>query len=80
MLINLVCISILMLTVLASFHLKDNESAKIKEHMDKFSDRLTTLLRERFKNHWYEDKPHKGQGYRLVGIESILLFNILHSN
>ena len=59
-----------MLTVLVSFYLKDNDSAKIKEHMDKFSDRLTTLLRERFKNHWYEDKPHKGQGYRLVGTES----------
>ena len=59
-----------MLAVFASLCLKDNDSAKIKEHMEKFSDRLTTLLRERFKNHWYEDKPHKGQGYRLVREES----------
>lgn len=35
-----------------------------KEHCEKFADKLTDILVERFKNHWHPDQPLKGQAYR----------------
>ncbi len=43
---------------------KEDNKTLDKKKLEKFSDALSTVLRERFKNHWYEDRPHKGQGYR----------------
>ncbi len=43
---------------------KEDNKTLDKKKLEKFSDSLSTVLRERFKNHWYEDRPHKGQGYR----------------
>lgn len=37
-----------------------------EEKIKEFSDKLECLLSERFKNHWYQDKPQKGQGYRCI--------------
>ena len=37
-----------------------------KEQVDEFSDKLTTALVEKFKNHWYTDNPIRGQGYRCL--------------
>ncbi|XP_026564943.1 protein BTG4 [Pseudonaja textilis] len=37
-----------------------------KQQMDKFACTLTTLLFERYKNHWYLDNPTKGQGFRCI--------------
>nr|XP_046481988.1 maternal B9.10 protein-like isoform X1 [Neodiprion pinetum]XP_046481989.1 maternal B9.10 protein-like isoform X1 [Neodiprion pinetum]XP_046481990.1 maternal B9.10 protein-like isoform X1 [Neodiprion pinetum] len=33
-----------------------------------FQRRLVELLMERFKNHWFPDKPFKGQGYRCIRV------------
>jgi protein Tob/BTG len=39
-----------------------------KEKVDNFSDSLSAILVDRFKNHWYKDRPSKGQGYRCIRI------------
>lgn len=39
-----------------------------KEKCEKFSDKLTDILVERFKNHWHPDKPLRGQAYRCIRI------------
>lgn len=39
-----------------------------EEVYEKLKVRLTTLLRERYENHWYEDKPMKGSAYRCINI------------
>ncbi|XP_071480189.1 uncharacterized protein [Diadema antillarum] len=36
------------------------------EQLAKFSETLALALVERFRNHWYEDKPSKGQAYRCI--------------
>jgi len=36
---------------------------------EKFSDALLRLLAEKFRNHWYPEKPSKGSAYRCVSIE-----------
>ncbi|ESO83362.1 hypothetical protein LOTGIDRAFT_133562 [Lottia gigantea] len=36
--------------------------------IDEFSSCLSTILVSRFRNHWYADKPFKGQGYRCIRI------------
>ena len=41
-----------------------------KEKVEEFSSKLSALLIERFKNHWYADEPAKGQGYRCIRINS----------
>lgn len=38
------------------------------DQLDCFRKRLIELLTERFKNHWFPDKPHKGQGYRCIRV------------
>lgn len=37
-----------------------------KEQLEVFKGRLVELLCERFKNHWFPDKPARGQGYRCI--------------
>lgn len=39
-----------------------------KDKADEFSDKLSTILVERFKNHWYQKQPTKGQGYRCIRV------------
>ncbi|XP_011498312.1 PREDICTED: protein BTG3-like [Ceratosolen solmsi marchali] len=38
------------------------------DQLDCFQRRLVELLMERFKNHWFPDKPFKGQGYRCIRV------------
>ena len=37
-----------------------------KEQLEVFKERLAVLLSERFQDHWFPDKPSKGQGYRCI--------------
>lgn len=39
-----------------------------KEQLEDFKLRLSELLVERFENHWFPDKPFKGQGYRCIRV------------
>lgn len=39
-----------------------------KEKLEEFSSFLSAILIEKFKNHWYQEKPTKGQGYRCIRI------------
>ncbi|XP_014740108.1 PREDICTED: LOW QUALITY PROTEIN: protein BTG4 [Sturnus vulgaris] len=34
-----------------------------KEEIEKFAAKLTTILFEKYKNHWYPDNPSRGQGF-----------------
>lgn len=37
-----------------------------KEQLDVFRERLVELLCDRFRNHWFPEKPQRGQGYRCI--------------
>jgi len=37
-----------------------------KEQLEVFKERLAELLSERFQDHWFPDKPSRGQGYRCI--------------
>ncbi|KAB1283430.1 Protein BTG3 [Camelus dromedarius] len=37
-----------------------------KEAVERFAEKLTVILQEKYKNHWYPEKPSKGQAYRAV--------------
>lgn len=39
-----------------------------QEQLTRFSDNLAVALMEKFRNHWYEDKPSKGQGFRCIRV------------
>jgi len=39
-----------------------------KERVEEFSKALIVTMMYKFKNHWYTDKPTKGQGYRCIRI------------
>ncbi|XP_050178728.1 protein BTG4 [Myiozetetes cayanensis] len=42
---------------------------KLSKHkIDKFAARLTTILFEKYKNHWYPDSPSRGQAFRCIRI------------
>lgn len=38
------------------------------DQLECFKRHLVELLMERFKNHWFPDKPFKGQGYRCIRV------------
>ncbi|XP_078664823.1 maternal B9.10 protein-like [Branchiostoma floridae x Branchiostoma belcheri] len=40
-----------------------------KDQVDRFADKLTAIMVERFKNHWYPDCPEKGQAYRCIRLQ-----------
>ncbi|KAL2295780.1 hypothetical protein Nmel_017301 [Mimus melanotis] len=39
-----------------------------KEEIEKFAAKLTTILFEKYKNHWYPEKPSRGQAFRCIRI------------
>lgn len=39
-----------------------------KAQVQSFCENLSQILQERFRNHWYEQEPTKGQGYRCIRI------------
>jgi protein Tob/BTG len=58
-----VAAAVVFLTRLVKYH-----EGLSKEEADEFSSKLTAVLVERFKNHWYSTKPMKGQAYRCIRI------------
>ncbi|XP_072094894.1 protein BTG4 [Mobula birostris] len=46
---------------------KKNEKFS-KQKMEKFGDKLTKILFEKYKNHWYWTDPPKGQAYRCIRV------------
>ncbi|XP_058050683.1 protein BTG4 [Ahaetulla prasina] len=58
--------TVFFITRLAKKHNKLN-----KQQMEKFASTLTTLLFERYKNHWYLDNPTKGQGFRCIRLNPL---------
>lgn len=40
------------------------------DQLECFKQRLFELLTERFKNHWFPEKPFKGQGYRCIRVNN----------
>ncbi|XP_063167308.1 protein BTG4 [Candoia aspera] len=53
--------TVVFITRLAKKHSKLN-----KRQMERLASTLTTILFERYKNHWYLDNPTKGQGFRCI--------------
>ncbi|NXE38207.1 BTG4 protein, partial [Ptilorrhoa leucosticta] len=39
-----------------------------KDEVERFAAKLTTALFEKYKNHWYLDKPYRGQAFRCIRI------------
>lgn len=39
-----------------------------KEAVERFAEKLTLILQEKYKNHWYPEKPSKGQAYRCIPV------------
>ncbi|KAI4579306.1 hypothetical protein MJT46_000674 [Ovis ammon polii x Ovis aries] len=39
-----------------------------KEAVERFAEKLTLILQEKYKNHWYPEKPSKGQAYRCIRV------------
>ena len=51
--------------VFISRFLKRNKHLNHKQ-VEKFSDHLSAILLDRFKDHWHTDAPEKGQAYRYI--------------
>ncbi|XP_032084707.1 protein BTG4 isoform X2 [Thamnophis elegans] len=58
-------------TVFFITRLAKRHSKLSKQQMEKFASTLTTLLFERYKNHWYLDNPTKGQGFRCIRLNPL---------
>ncbi|XP_039577895.1 protein BTG4 isoform X2 [Passer montanus] len=52
-------------TVFFITKLVKREDRLSKHKMEKFAAKLTTLLFEKYKNHWYLDNPSRGQAFRI---------------
>ncbi|CAI5781170.1 acrosome membrane-associated 6 isoform X1 [Podarcis lilfordi] len=46
----------------------DRDRKLEKEKVERFRESLATILCERYKDHWYPEKPCKGQAYRCIRI------------
>ncbi|KAF2976999.1 hypothetical protein EK904_013654 [Melospiza melodia maxima] len=55
-------------TVFFITKLVKREDRLSKHKMEKFAAKLTTLLFEKYKNHWYLDNPSRGQAFRCIRI------------
>ncbi|NWR99524.1 protein BTG4 [Motacilla alba alba] len=55
-------------TVFFITKLARREDRLSKHKMEKFAAKLTTLLFEKYKNHWYLDNPSRGQAFRCIRI------------
>uniref|UniRef100_A0A8B9BHT8 BTG anti-proliferation factor 4 n=2 Tax=Anser TaxID=8842 RepID=A0A8B9BHT8_9AVES len=55
-------------TVFFITRLVKREDKLSKHKMEKFAAKLTTILFEKYKNHWYLDNPSRGQAFRCIRI------------
>ncbi|KAK2530391.1 Btg4 [Columba livia] len=55
-------------TVFFIMKLVKREDKLSKHKMEKFAAKLTTILFEKYKNHWYLDNPSRGQAFRCIRI------------
>ncbi|XP_027555315.1 protein BTG4 [Neopelma chrysocephalum] len=55
-------------TVFFITKLVKREGKLSKHKIEKFAARLTAILFEKYKNHWYLDNPSRGQAYRCIRI------------
>ncbi|NXC40161.1 B910 protein, partial [Penelope pileata] len=55
-------------TVFFITRLIKRENKLSKHKIEKFAAKLTTLLFEKYKNHWYLDNPSRGQAFRCIRI------------
>eukprot|EP00823_Brevimastigomonas_motovehiculus_P004794 TRINITY_DN327_c0_g1_i1.p1 TRINITY_DN327_c0_g1~~TRINITY_DN327_c0_g1_i1.p1 ORF type:complete len:202 (+),score=25.97 TRINITY_DN327_c0_g1_i1:23-628(+) len=53
-------------------YFKNNQMAEPSVSITKFHDSLFSSLAQKYKNHWYEDNPSKGCGYRCVSYDACL--------
>ncbi|XP_054254295.1 maternal B9.10 protein-like [Indicator indicator] len=55
-------------TVFFITRLVKREDKLSKQKVEKFAAKLTTILFEKYKNHWYLDNPSRGQAFRCIRI------------
>lgn len=62
------------ITAAADFLTRLVSKSLSQEKVDQFRQNLDDVLTEKFKNHWFPDKPSKGQAFRCIRINE----NIRH--
>ncbi|NXU49451.1 B910 protein, partial [Turnix velox] len=55
-------------TVVFITRLVKREGRLSKHKLEKFAAKLTTILFEKYKNHWYLDNPSRGQAFRCIRV------------